>query len=220
MNYMYLDDNIDVNNMSLLINKYELKEETSDKYLNVKEILTTYNELKEISKKQMKELDNLHKENDKLIEYKNKIINNHTNHINILFRSLNENNGNNIDEVTQLIDKYDKALTCLYNSWNDTYYNKRLAKLENEMRESNEYLHMYQEFFRKIIKEFSENGDNQNKNMCSICFEKEVDMCSIPCGHTCCSNCVIMNNINTSNRNKCLNCRNNISQYIKIYFSL
>jgi len=217
---MYLDDNIDVNNMSLLINKYELKEETSDKYLNVKEILTTYNELKEISKKQMKELDNLHKENDKLIEYKNKIINNHTNHINILFRSLNENNGNNIDEVTQLIDKYDKALTCLYNSWNDTYYNKRLAKLENEMRESNEYLHMYQEFFRKIIKEFSENGDNQNKNMCSICFEKEVDMCSIPCGHTCCSNCVIMNNINPSNRDKCLNCRNNIYQYIKIYFSL
>ncbi len=92
--------------------------------------------------------------------------------------------------------------------------------LEKEIIETNEYLNIYQDFFKKIIKDFNENSDNQNKKICSICFENEVDMCAIPCGHTCCNTCVISNNINPSNRNKCLNCRNYINNYIKIFFSI
>ncbi len=220
MNFMYLDENDDKNKIKNLIDKYEFKDDTSNRYLDVSEILTTYNELKKISREHMKELDKLHKDNEKLLEYKNRIINNHTNHINILYNSVNDTDEDNIKELTQLIDKYEKTLTSLYNSWNDTYYNRKLMNLEKEIIETNEYLNIYQDFFKKIIKDFNENSDNQNKKICSICFENEVDMCAIPCGHTCCNTCVISNNINPSNRNKCLNCRNYINNYIKIFFSI
>lgn len=220
MNFMYLNANDENINFKDIIDRYEFNDKTSDKYLDVSNILDTYNQLKTKSRDNIKELDKLNKDNEMLIDYKSKLINTHTNQINILYKVNEIDNETNIDEISQLIDKYEKAITKLYECWKDKYYNPRLIKIENEMRESTEYLNIYQNFFKAIINDLDVNNENQNKKICSICFENEVDMCAVPCGHTCCNTCVISNTINPSNRNRCLNCRNRINNYIKIYFSI
>ena len=76
----------------------------------------------------------------------------------------------------------------------------------------------YNNLFIKTTNEII-NNEKLNKKICPICFENETDMCAIPCGHTCCSACVIQSN-NYNILKKCLSCRNEIKQYIKIYFLL
>ena len=77
----------------------------------------------------------------------------------------------------------------------------------------------YRKLFIKTTNEII-NNEKISKNMCPICFENEINMCAIPCGHTCCNECVLQAHNFNNNRKKCLNCRNNIKEYIKIYFSL
>jgi len=55
------------------------------------------------------------------------------------------------------------------------------------------------------------------KNICPICFNNEINMAIVPCGHVYCNNC-INNYINkTNNNNLCAICRYPYQKYIKIY---
>ena len=48
--------------------------------------------------------------------------------------------------------------------------------------------------------------------LCSICFDKRVDVVVTPCGHTFCSSCL-------GGSRECYSCRTKINQTHKIYFS-
>jgi hypothetical protein len=50
--------------------------------------------------------------------------------------------------------------------------------------------------------------------LCPICFDQQINMCLVPCGHTFCSECV-GNNI----RFQCAVCRTNITNKQKIFFN-
>jgi len=217
MNFMYLDENIDNEELSNLINKYEFDESDKDNYINPEHIMNNYNEIKKNSSINIKNIDKIYKEYESLLEYKNNLNKNHKNNIFIL--SILDNH-EKIDKLNELSTKYSELFNELYDIWINNYYNTTLFEIDNQINKTTTSLNKYHEFFKNINNKINENNENSNKKVCSICFENEVDMCAIPCGHTCCNKCIISNNLNIYNKNKCLNCRNNIQQYIKLYFSI
>ena len=71
---------------------------------------------------------------------------------------------------------------------------------------------------RNVIKTSIEEivkPENINKKMCPVCFDKEVCMVMIPCGHTYCDACS-----KYDYRAKCPQCRATINSRVKMYFSL
>jgi hypothetical protein len=72
---------------------------------------------------------------------------------------------------------------------------------------------------RKLIQagldELIDKDDANNKKMCAICFDREVDMVMVPCGHTTCNGCSDHNKTN-----KCMICRSVIQKRIKMFFSM
>jgi hypothetical protein len=59
--------------------------------------------------------------------------------------------------------------------------------------------------------------ENVEKKMCSVCFDNEINMALVPCGHTFCKGC---SEIDRSRYAKCPQCRTQINARIKIYFSM
>ena len=57
--------------------------------------------------------------------------------------------------------------------------------------------------------------EDMNKKMCPVCYDREVSMVMVPCGHTYCDGCS-----NYDYRAKCPQCRATINSRVKIYFSI
>jgi len=57
--------------------------------------------------------------------------------------------------------------------------------------------------------------EDVNKKMCPVCFEREVCMVMVPCGHTYCDACS-----KYDYRAKCPQCRQTINSRVKMYFSM
>ncbi len=75
--------------------------------------------------------------------------------------------------------------------------NNILIKIINELKTENNKLKL-------DVKEKTQNSK------CSICFENDLNICCIPCGHTYCDNCI-------KNSNKCYICRDTIIRTHKIF---
>jgi hypothetical protein len=65
------------------------------------------------------------------------------------------------------------------------------------------------------LDELVDKDTANNKKMCAICFDREVDIVMVPCGHTCCSGCS-----NYNQANKCMTCRSVIQKRVKMFFSM
>ena len=57
--------------------------------------------------------------------------------------------------------------------------------------------------------------DDMTKKMCPVCFEREVCMVMVPCGHTYCDACS-----KYDYRAKCPQCRQTINSRVKMFFSM
>ena len=57
--------------------------------------------------------------------------------------------------------------------------------------------------------------EDVNKKMCPVCFEREVCMVMVPCGHTYCDACS-----KYDYRAKCPQCRQTINSRVKMFFSM
>jgi hypothetical protein len=64
------------------------------------------------------------------------------------------------------------------------------------------------------LEEMVDKDSANNLKLCAICFDREVDMVMVPCGHTSCSGCSNYNSLN-----KCMHCRGTIQKRVKIFFS-
>lgn len=84
------------------------------------------------------------------------------------------------------------------------------AKIDTLTRKLNTIRALIKTSMEDLIDKDSAN----NKKLCAICFDREVDMVMVPCGHTLCSGC---SNYNTSN--KCAHCRSVIQKRVKLFFS-
>lgn len=82
------------------------------------------------------------------------------------------------------------------------------------------------------VEDTIEPGEIASKKMCAVCFENEVNMVSVPCGHTMCGGCVKstgLDRFNPANRSrysretdrpKCPHCRTTVDSVVKIFFSV
>ena len=62
--------------------------------------------------------------------------------------------------------------------------------------------------------------DDMQKKMCPICFENEVNIAFVPCGHTYCKPCADIDHGRYTNYAKCPQCRTQINAHVKLYFTV
>lgn len=94
-----------------------------------------------------------------------------------------------------------------------TEYKKQATELHCKFQQNSMNLAAYVEFIKTATREMV--GDDVKLNTCSICFEKEITHCLVPCGHTFCEACIsksIPSNIGT-----CMSCRTTIQSKIKLF---
>jgi len=217
-----------------LLNLYTFEDNNSNNYIDAKNILKTYKELNLLLINYKNKYENLKIKKEIFFNYQNNILNNHLNIINICSNIYNNIKNDNIEDSdddinndkyiinvsnsTEIFINYEKIIKQVYNDWFINSYKKKINKLENDIQNIELKINNFRKLFINIINEFINKEELINKKMCPICFDNEIDMCAIPCGHTCCNKCVILSKTNYINLNKCLNCRNPIDTYIKLYF--
>ena len=128
----------------------------------------------------------------------------------------------NIDtsEMNDHIIKYIELFKNYADRWINEYYiinkNKLIEDIENQEIKLLAYRNLFINTTKHIIP-----LEKVSKNICPICFENEINMCAIPCGHTCCNECVLQSiKYHNAKLVKCLNCRNTLKEYIKLYIQL
>lgn len=232
MNYSTYDNNNDMNDDNNIIANYSFYNNDTDNDINtnpdINDIITDINETIDPNKliETYKNLNNnlnvyknkykdLIKKNNYLNDYRTNLSLNHFKCVDIIY---NKNNDDDTNQMTNIFTCYSGVIDNEYNNWVNNIYIPKLNKLEMDIENLEVKIGNYRNFFVKNINEFFKQ-EKHNKKICSICFENEVDMCAIPCGHTCCNKCIISSRVsNYNNNNRCLNCRNHIQDYIKIYF--
>jgi len=152
------------------------------------------------------------------INFDNYILNLQNNHLNTMNIINNFNIYENNKELNEIFINYNLKIKENYNKWIKEYYTIKLLEYENTIEIIEEKISEFRELFIYIINKIKKT-EIENKKLCPICFENEVDICLNPCGHTICNKCVIINR-NRFTSEKCYSCRGVINEYIKIYFSL
>jgi len=190
---------------------------------NPKLLLDEYELLNNSLKEHNKQYEDLMANNIYFINYLNSSQNNHFNIIKIIddlhIKNSNDSNDSN-DSLTNVYINYNEKVRENYKKWYDEYYNPRLTAIENNIEIINDKITDYRNFFIYIANEIiKDNNDINNKKLCPICFENEVDICLNPCGHTLCNKCILSNR-NRNITNICYSCRTITTDYIKIYFSI
>ena len=186
--------------------------------INAKKLLKDYKTLiKILNENKIKSL-NLDKKKEDIINYKCNIYVKHQNVMLQLCRETPENIDTN--EMTEYIIKYIDLFKKYADRWINEYYIINKNKLTENIEKQEIKLLAYRNLFINTTKEIIPL-EKISKNICPICFENEINMCAIPCGHTCCNECVMQSlKYNNSKLTKCLNCRNTLKEYIKLFIQL
>ena len=161
---------------------------------------------------------NLDKQKTDIVNYKCNIYLNHQNVMLQLCRETPEMIDTN--EMTDHIIKYIELFKIYADRWINEYYTTTKNKLSEDIEKQEIKLVAYRNLFINTTKEIIPL-EKSSKNTCPICFENEINMCAIPCGHTCCNECVLQSiKYHNAKLVKCLNCRNSLKEYIKLYIQL
>jgi hypothetical protein len=126
----------------------------------------------------------------------------------------------NKDMKLPQVDKYLNAfdeLKKLNRSTNEsilTIMNAKKNTLEAENDNISRKLNALRKYITAGIGEMV-NKDELNKKFCPVCFDREVNIALVPCGHTYCSQCY-----ECDKNTKCPQCRSYISSKVKLYFSM
>lgn len=204
-----------------LIKKYEFDIKENNNFINAELILTDYNKINFFLVDYKKKYNEIKIQKDVFLNYQNNLLNTHLNIADICLKYNKDTFIPTVSNTTEAIINYDNLIKDVYTVWLENYYNPQIAKLEYNINISEKKLANFRKLFINIINNLVEKKDNiENKKMCSICFDNEINMCAIPCGHTCCDKCVFLSRTNSNNNQKCLNCRNPIQSYIKLFFSI
>jgi|UniRef100_A0A6C0DKW7 hypothetical protein len=219
MNYSSINsdsfDNGDTSSYTLICDDTTDKSNIND--LNANLLLQDYKKLNETFNNNKNKLKELEKRKDDSHSYKCSIYLKHQDAMLNLHKDTELNEDGIL--LNDTIINYIELIKAYYDKWISEYYNPLKNKLTSDINDNELKLIAYRKLFIKTTNEII-NNEKISKNMCPICFENEINMCAIPCGHTCCNECVLQAHNFNNNRKKCLNCRNNIKEYIKIYFSL
>ena len=200
----------DLLSIDLKENKENKENFTADKLLN------NYNSLNEKLKNNLDDIKYLEQKKLDILKYKSNVFVNHQDIMIKLYRQ----NDKTVEELNDTLLKYIELLKTYVNDWINNYYNDKKELLEKEITTQEEELAAFRKLFISTTTEIIKT-EKINRNICPICFENEINMCSIPCGHTCCNECIIQSiRFHNTRVTKCLNCRNNVTDYIKMYIQL
>ena len=209
-----LNENID-NDYNIIS---ENNENNSNDSINAKKLLKDYkNLIKLLNENKLKSI-NLDKQKEDIVNYKCNIYLKHQDVMLQLCRETPENIDTN--EMTDHIIKYIELFKIYADRWINEYYLINKKKLTEDIENQEIKLLAYRNLFINTTKEIIPI-EKITKNICPICFENEINMCAIPCGHTCCNECVIQSiKYHNTKLTKCLNCRNTLKEYIKLFIQL
>ena len=220
-----IDNNKDIYVINLDDNNDDNNDDTNDNDDNINSIklLNTYKKLNNNLNLNIELIETI--ENDKMIlfNFLSYIYDKHIECISIINNDLNNDKDNQISskECDENIMNYIEKFNDLYTKWNNDIYIKKKEKLEKKIETDQIQLNALRKIFIDTTNEIiniDKNNEKIIKNICPICFENEVNMVAIPCGHVCCNICVMKNN--KYNNNKCLCCRNSLKEYIKLFIQL
>lgn len=127
----------------------------------------------------------------------------------ITMLNLNSNIFSNNEEITNYI-QYVKDFKEKHIKIHEDIINVLDSNIEYLLKRK-KYIEINLKEFNNFMKMVNETNDLRT-HLCSICYENEVNMCLIPCGHTLCENCSLKLSYN------CHSCRRNIEDRIKLYF--
>jgi sacsin len=88
---------------------------------------------------------------------------------------------------------------------------EKSADLENISRKLNALRKLIITGMSELVK-----PEDAQKKICPVCFDSEVNMVLVPCGHTYCRGCAEMDR---SRNARCHQCRAVINSRIKLYFT-
>jgi len=97
-----------------------------------------------------------------------------------------------------------------------TTLDSRRNDLESEIRLITNKLNALRKIIVVGVKEMV-SPDEVNKKLCPVCFDREVDMAMVPCGHTFCKGC---SDVDINMHANCPQCRTPVRSRIKIFFSV
>ena len=97
-----------------------------------------------------------------------------------------------------------------------TRLDSRKHDLESELRLITNKLNALRKIIVVGVKEMV-SPDEVNKKLCPVCFDREVDMAMVPCGHTFCKGC---SDVDINMHANCPQCRTAVRSRIKIFFSV
>lgn len=194
------NDNVE-NDNNICEKSFKTIHSTIKKYMNKKDV-------------QLKTIDE--------IEQCIKVLETHVSNINNLKSTLSA--VNNMNFKTYNITTFPN--NEIMKQYNDIFSNDELHKIYNTINELNNIKELHFENiknFSNIISNYknllkTNLEDDQellnkylNKNICSICYDKEITTCCDPCGHTYCTDCVKKITI------KCYICNKTCKNKIKLF---
>lgn len=94
--------------------------------------------------------------------------------------------------------------------------NKKIVSLEEENDALSKQLNSIRTLILTGVNDILKPEDQQKK-MCPVCFDSEICMALVPCGHTYCRPCAEMDRTRSA---KCPQCRSVINTRVKIFFSI
>ena len=97
-----------------------------------------------------------------------------------------------------------------------TTLDSRRNDLESEIRLITNKLNALRKIIVVGVKEIV-SPNEVNKKLCPVCFDREVDMAMVPCGHTFCKGC---SDVDINMHANCPQCRTAVRSRIKIFFSV
>lgn len=214
------DSLIDNNNNKNDNNNDNNKNDNNDeKEIDADKLLNDYNKINASLKININTINQLEMEKKEIFNYKSNIFSKHQD---IMIKLYKKEFGemNEINDINDCIIKYIDLIKNYTEKWTTDYYTKNKKHLEITINKQEEQIAGYRKLFIDTTTEIIK-AEKLNKNICPICFEKEINMCAIPCGHTCCNDCIIQSiKYHNARVSKCLNCRNPINEYIKFYIQL
>jgi len=186
---------------------------------NPQVILDDFDVLNKSLSEYKKKREDLLAKNTYFLNYINNNQNSHLNVMNIINDyNVNLNVPDDENNISNVYITYNLKMKDSYNKWALDYYTPQLVSIENNIeiieRKISDFRNLFIFIINKILRT---NEINDNKKLCPICFEDEVDICINPCGHTLCNRCIISNR---NSNDRCYSCRGRVGDYIKLYFSV
>lgn len=130
-------------------------------------------------------------------------------------KSICYNQEREVDDVVKSQSLFLQTINTVVNKKNHDL-DLRREELEKERDDLSRKLNALRKVITTGIHDLIKPEDVQKK-MCPVCFDKEVNMVYVPCGHTYCNGCA---ELDRSRGAKCAQCRSPINARIKIFFTV